>query len=160
LIYDATLDGRTLRVEVRASGAGRYRLRLDGRPVEVDVQDAGPHAMSLIAAGRAYDAVVDGREGAYRVVLRGQAVEVSLVEASRAAVAARKAAGGPARVQAPMPGKLVRVLVRAGEDVGERDPRAAGGSGEGSAGAGGPGRGNRRPPRPPGVNLPLPSGPP
>ena len=118
MIYDATVDGRTLRAEVRASGEGRYTVRLDGRPVEVDVHDAGPHAMSLIADGRAYDAVVERREGGYRVVLRGQAIEVSLVEASRGAVAPRKAAGGPSRVQAPMPGTLVRVLVRAGEDVG------------------------------------------
>jgi biotin carboxyl carrier protein len=74
--------------------------------------------MSLIADGRAYDAVVERREGGYRVVLRGQAIEVSLAEASRGAVAVRREAGGPSRVHAPMPGKLVRVLVRAGEDVG------------------------------------------
>jgi biotin carboxyl carrier protein len=118
VIYDATVDGRTVRAEVRASGPRGYTVRLDGRPVEVDVHDAGPHALSLIADGRAYDAVVERREGGYRVVLRGQTIEVSLVEASRGAVAARRETGGPSRVQAPMPGKLVRVLVRPGEDVG------------------------------------------
>jgi len=45
-------------------------------------------------------------------------LDVGLVEAARGAGTARGAAGGPARVQAPMPGKLVRVLVRAGQDVG------------------------------------------
>ena len=118
MIYDAAVDGWTVRAEVRASGEGRYTVRLDGRAVEVDVHDAGPHAISMIADGRAYDAVVERRDGGYRVLLRGQAIEVALTEASRGAVAARRAAGGPARVQAPMPGKLVRVLVRAGEDVG------------------------------------------
>jgi biotin carboxyl carrier protein len=118
VIYDATIDGRTVRADVRAGGEGRYTVGLDGRAVEVDVHDAGPHAMSVIVDGCAYDAVVERRDGGYRVVLRGQAIDVGLVEASRGAVAARKTAGGPARVQAPMPGKLVRVLVHAGEDVG------------------------------------------
>ncbi|HZM51170.1 MAG TPA: biotin/lipoyl-containing protein [Vicinamibacteria bacterium] len=118
MIYDAAVDGWTVRAEVRASGEGRYTVRFDGRTVEVDVHDAGPHAISMIADGRAYDAVVERRDGGYRVLLRGQAIEVALMEASRGAVAARRAVGGPARVQAPMPGKLVRVLVRAGEDVG------------------------------------------
>ena len=119
MIYEATLEGRTVRAEVRAGGEdGRYTVWLDGRPVEMDVRDAGPHAMSVIAAGRAHEVVIERREGGYRVALRGEVLEVSLVEAARGPGAPRRAAGGPARVQAPMPGKLVRILVRAGEDVG------------------------------------------
>jgi biotin carboxyl carrier protein len=119
MIYDATVDGRTVRVEVRAgNGDGRYIVRLDGRPIEVDVREAGPHTLSVIADGRGHEVGIERREGGYRVALRGQVLEVSLVEAARGAAAPRRAAGGPARVQAPMPGKLVRVLVHAGEDVG------------------------------------------
>jgi len=118
MIYDATVDGRSVRAELRAGAGGRYSVRLDGRPVEVDVRDAGPHAMSLIVDGRAHEVMIERREGGYRVVLRGQVLDVSLVEAARGAVASRRPAGGPARVQAPMPGKLVRVLVSAGQDVG------------------------------------------
>jgi biotin carboxyl carrier protein len=118
MIYDATVDGRSVRAEVRAGADGRYMVRLDGRPVEVDVRDAGPHAMSLIVDGHAHELMIERREGGYRVVLRGQVLDVSLVEGTRGAVAPRRTAGGPARVQAPMPGKLVRVLVRAGQDVG------------------------------------------
>jgi biotin carboxyl carrier protein len=118
MIYDATVDGRSVRAEVRAGADGRYTVRLDGRPVEVDVRDAGPHAMSLIVDGRAYEVMIERREGGYRVVRRGQVLDVSLVEGTRGAVAPRRTVGGPARVQAPMPGKLVRVLVSAGQDVG------------------------------------------
>ena len=41
MIFDASVAGRTVRVEVRG-GAGRYTLRLDGKPLEVDVSDAAP----------------------------------------------------------------------------------------------------------------------
>jgi len=118
MIYDATVDGRNVRAEVRAGADGRYTVRLDGRPVEVDVREAGPHAMSLIVDGRAHEVMIERREGGYRVVQRGQVLDVALVEGARGAAAPRRPAGGPARVQAPMPGKLVRVLVSAGQEVG------------------------------------------
>jgi len=118
MIYDATVDGRNVRAEVRAGADGRYTVRLDGRPVEVDVRDAGPHAMSLLVDGRAHEVMIERREGGYRVVQRGQVLDVALVEGARGAAAPRRPAGGPARVQAPMPGKLVRVLVSAGQEVG------------------------------------------
>ncbi len=119
MIYEATVDGQTVRAEVRAGPAeGRYTVRIDGRPLEVDVRDAGPHTMSVIACGHAHEVFLEPRAGGYRVLLRGRVLDVGLVEAARGAGTARGAAGGPARVQAPMPGKLVRVLVRAGQDVG------------------------------------------
>ena len=119
MIYEATVDGRAFRVEVRAAGGeGRYTVVLDGRPIEVDVRDAGPHLSSLIVEGRSYETALERRERGYRVALGARVLDVELAEAARGALAPRQAAGGPARVQAPMPGKLVRVLVSAGEDVG------------------------------------------
>jgi putative iron-dependent peroxidase len=40
LLFDATVDGRILRVEVRGKN-GRYTVVLDGKPLEVDLFDAG-----------------------------------------------------------------------------------------------------------------------
>jgi biotin carboxyl carrier protein len=118
VIYEATVRGRTVRAEVRGDGAqGRYTVLLDGRPIEVEVSEAGPHVLSLLRAGRADEAAVERRDGGYRVAVRGRVVEVGLVEAARGAAAPRRPAAGPSRVQAPMPGKIVRVLVAAGEDV-------------------------------------------
>ena len=74
--------------------------------------------MSLVVEGRAHEVMIERREGGYRVVQRGQVLDVALVEGARGAAAPRRPAGGPARVQAPMPGKLVRVLVSAGQEVG------------------------------------------
>ena len=51
-------------------------------------------------------------------MLRGQVLDVSLVEGPAGRWLRGASVGGPARVQAPMPGKLVRVLVSAGQDVG------------------------------------------
>jgi biotin carboxyl carrier protein len=117
MIYEATVDGHAVRTEVRGRD-GVYTVLLDGRALEVDVREAGPNLLSLIVDRRSHEVGLERREGSYRVAVRGRVFEVALVEAARGAAAPRKSEGGPARVQAPMPGKLVRVLVSAGEEVG------------------------------------------
>jgi len=117
MLFDATVDGRTLRVEVRGRD-GRYVVTLDGRALEVDHQETGPHFASLIIGGRSYEAGLEKRPDGYNVVLAEDVLYVEIRGASQGASAApRKAATGPARVVAPMPGRLVRVLVQLGQQV-------------------------------------------
>ena len=116
MIYAATVEGRAVHAEVRAGSAeGRYLVLVDGRALDVDVREAGLHGLSLLVEGRSHDVALERRGGGYRVALRGRVLDVALVE-GEAAVAPRTARG-PARVLAPMPGKLVRVLVTAGQKV-------------------------------------------
>ena len=117
MIFEASIDGRTVRAEVRGR-EGRYTVLLDGRALAVDAREAGAHTLSLLVEGRSHDVALERREGGYRVAVRGEVMEVGLTEAASGAAATRRPAAGPARVQAPMPGKLVRVLVSAGEEVG------------------------------------------
>ncbi len=114
MIFDAAAGGRTIRVEVRGQD-GRYTLVLDGRPLEVDARETGRHFLSILVGGRSYEAGIEKRPGGYTVVLTDDVVAVDLVEAAR--VAPARKVSGPVRIAAPMPGKLVRVLVSPGQDV-------------------------------------------
>ena len=117
MLFDATVDGRTIRVEVRPREGG-YRVTVDGRALDVDHREAGPHFVSLLIGGRSYEAGLEKRPDGYDVVLAEDVVHVELRGASEGvAAAARKADGGPARILAPMPGRLVRVLVQPGQQV-------------------------------------------
>jgi biotin carboxyl carrier protein len=117
MILDAAVDGRTIRVEVRG-GDGRYTVRLDGRELEVDLQETGRDFVSLLIGNRSYEVGLQRRPGGYTVVFDDDVLAVNLADAARGAgPAAARASGGPARVSAPMPGKLVRVLVEAGQEV-------------------------------------------
>ena len=117
MIFDATVDGRTARVEVRSAG-GRYTVLVDGRPLSVDVFPTARHFTTLIIDGRCHDAGVLRQGAQHAVVLRDGTFEVTLVAAARGAAAPhRKAAAGPAKVSAPMPGKIVRVVAAAGQEV-------------------------------------------
>lgn len=117
VIFDATVDGRTVRVEVRGR-EGRYTVSLDGRLLDVDLQETGRDFLSLLIDGRSYEVGLEKRSTGYTVVLPDDALPVDLADAARGSgVIARKAVAGPARVSAPMPGKVVRVLVETGQDV-------------------------------------------
>lgn len=117
MIYEAVAGSRTVRVEVRGR-EGRYTVSLDGRPIEVDVRDLGRGFLGLILDGRSHDVGVERQDGRWRVSLRRGILDVVLTETGRGGlVAHRKAAGGPQRVSAPMPGKVVRVLASAGAEV-------------------------------------------
>jgi biotin carboxyl carrier protein len=117
VIFEASVDGRTVRVEVRGRD-GRYTVSLDGRALDVDLHETGRGFSSLLIDGRSWEVGLAKRPGGYHVVLPEDSQEVELADATRTSVGlARKAAAGPARVAAPMPGKVVRLLVEPGQEV-------------------------------------------
>jgi biotin carboxyl carrier protein len=98
--YEVTLGGRTFAVDAVTVVEDVYSLRLDGAQHEVSVHRV--------------------EEGRYLVGWRGGAAEVevadpltALARSTHAAVAVK----GPRRVTAYMPGRVVAVLAREGEEV-------------------------------------------
>lgn len=117
MIFDATVDGRSARVEVRRAGEA-YTVLVDGRPLGVGVFPTSRHFTTLIIDGRCHDAGVLRQGSQHAVALRDGTFDVTLVAGARGPAAPhRKTAAGPARVSAPMPGKIVRVVSPVGQDV-------------------------------------------
>jgi biotin carboxyl carrier protein len=117
MIFEATVDGRAAQVEVRSAG-GLHTVLVDGRPLRMEVHPTARHFTTLIIDGRSYDAGVLRQGATHSVAVSGATFEVALVAAARGAAAPhRKASPGPAQVNAPMPGKIVRVSAVAGQDV-------------------------------------------
>ncbi len=122
--------GRTRAVEVRR-GNGGFVVVIDGRERTVDVS-AVNGAWSLLIGSASYEvSISDAPDGTMTVRVDGRPVPVS-VASSRPAWRDRRrdpapqggAAGpstalgsGPQRIAAPMPGKIVKVLVKPGERV-------------------------------------------
>jgi biotin carboxyl carrier protein len=122
--FDIMDRGRTVEVQRQASG---YRILIDGRERFVDAVQVGDGAWSLIvrnaetAALRSVEATVVAQNGngVVDVYIDGHRVTVSqLTGLGRRARGAGGAQGsGPQRLAAPMPGKVVRVLVAPGDEV-------------------------------------------
>jgi biotin carboxyl carrier protein len=116
MILEATLLGRTERVEVRG-GDGRYRVSIGGTWHTVTVSDAAHGFVALRIGSRSHEVGIERRAGAYHVVLPGDSLTVELAEPAQWEAAASRTAHGPARVTAPMPGRVVRLLSAPGADV-------------------------------------------
>jgi biotin carboxyl carrier protein len=103
--WEMTLDGRILKVNVTAIG-GRWSLLL--RPADA-------------AHSRSYEVAIDRRSNGERLVhINGLAVPVSIVDPREQLVRRRGAAAadsGPGSIVSPMPGRIVKVLVREGDTV-------------------------------------------
>jgi biotin carboxyl carrier protein len=116
LIFDATVEGRTIRVEV-GGGDGHYSVTLDGAPLEADLVPLGRHFASLLVAGCSHEVGIEKGPEGFVIQLPGEAVSVLIAESVRGATPPARRAHGPARLTAPMPGRVVRVLERPGAQV-------------------------------------------
>ncbi len=116
--YLTTVDGKTFKVEVTDGGA----VIVDGRTYVADMRHIASLSLySLLVDNQSYEAFIEEQQGDYRVLLRGKMYGVRVQDERLASAAVRSevppAAGGEARVEAPMPGVVVEVLVTAGQPV-------------------------------------------
>jgi len=116
------VNGVVRRVQVEQEGT-RFLVTLDGVRHALDAAEIEPGRWSLLfdAAQHSHEVLVrSGQTGAATVIVDGATVPVRVLDPRRrwSAGAAKDGGGdGPVRVTAPMPGKVVRVLVQPGEVV-------------------------------------------
>lgn len=111
------LEGKKRKVELPVAIGGLLDCVVDGRPVRVDARMLEQGVMSLVVEGQQYRCVLDG-DG----VWIGNRRYGFAVDDPRSLQGRRSAGGdaeGPRAVKAPMPGRVVRVLVAAGDEVAE-----------------------------------------
>ena len=117
------VGGKKQRVELPSGVAsGAMECMVDGRAMSVDVRMLEPGVMSLLVTypdkqGRQYRCVLDG-DG---VVIGGRRYGFEVDDPR--SLQGRRGAGagteGPRPVKAPMPGRVVRLLVEVGDEVAE-----------------------------------------
>ena len=125
--YELEVGGRLRQVAVERAGDG-FAVELDGRTWRIDASRVDAHTLSLIL-----DNEVDSRTGSEVTIVPGRtagqftiqigALPIAVtVNGRRRVGASTRAAAGPQRIAAPMPGKIVRVFVRPGDVVTARQP--------------------------------------
>ena len=126
--YDIDAGGRTRQVTVTRAGDA-FAVTLDGHTWRVDAARINAHTLSLLVDGvsrKSHDLVVAGGRETAQLTVRVGTVPVPVsVNGTRRWGRKDDAAGrggGPQRIAAPMPGKVVRVLVKAGDAVQARQP--------------------------------------
>jgi biotin carboxyl carrier protein len=141
MTYAIEAGGRTRQVGVRRTGGG-FEVTLDGRRIMVDLArtnsgwslligpaDSGSAGQGSVGADlrgpvRSYDVAIEEQGGSTTVYVDGHPIPVTIGGAaghgSRRAASAEQGSNGPRRIVAPMPGRIVKVLVKPGEAVAAR----------------------------------------
>jgi biotin carboxyl carrier protein len=134
MTFEIGLDGTQRTVSIEPAGEGRFRVVIDGQPHFVLAERSGEYGLSMIfqgpgagghrlpgaswelqiAPGTAHDELLVGIGG------RTVAVSVNGRRRRRASSDHAGHSAGEQSVTAPMPGRVVRVLVGPGDEVSAR----------------------------------------
>ncbi|PYR89692.1 MAG: hypothetical protein DMF84_23475 [Acidobacteria bacterium] len=131
MTFEIEVNGRTRRVSVERAGTepGQFLVGVDGTTKVVDARRVGEFGISLLFpgdahAGTAIDLAPGSAPGEVLAHLAGRTIRI-VVNGRRAARRGADTSGtahGEQKVTAPMPGRVVRVLVAQGEGVAARQP--------------------------------------
>ena len=122
----ADIAGDRHELSIRREGT-RLSARIDERSYKIEARETAACVYLLIVDGRVYECRVDegrGARTAFNVSVGSHIYAVSLADPKRlrgAEVAGAHAAEGSAQIIAPMPGKIVRVMIEAGAQVAAGD---------------------------------------
>jgi biotin carboxyl carrier protein len=127
MTFEIDINGRTRSVSIERGEPGRFRVTVDGSHHQVNGVRVGVYGLSLL---------LDGTDGASRevqvtpatvrgellVTLAGRTVAATVNGRRTGRAGADGGAGGPGDqpILAPMPGRVLRVLVSVGDEVAAR----------------------------------------
>jgi len=124
MAYIATLDDKTHKLEIQELEADHlYRIVIDGNEHIIDGRKLTGHMYSLIKDNRSFTLDVTAKDDQYTVACEGKSVQLRLLDerrASRPGEASGSDRGGGKQIRSFMPGKVVEVLVKVGDEV-EKD---------------------------------------
>jgi biotin carboxyl carrier protein len=117
MTYEISIDGTNYRLEL-SQIEGRWTCRLDGRDIQVDAVLARPDVISLRLGNKAYEVKCE-RVGSDLHLWVGSVRYEAEVRDPRSLRSRARAVDdhGPRKLTAPMPGKVVRILLTEGAEV-------------------------------------------
>jgi len=118
MVYEVIVGGEPHRLELE-KGADGWECRLDGKPVLIDAVIPRRDVLSLLVDGRSYEIKREQTATDLHMWVGSTRFAVELRD-PRSLRSRQKSAGdekGPRKIVAPMPGRVVRVLVAENSEV-------------------------------------------
>jgi len=127
MTFEIDLNGRTRNVSVERKADGKFRVVLYGVPHDLDATRVGVYGLSMLLDGEAgvsqeVQVAPATSGGELLITLAGRTVSATVNGRRTGRSGGDSAAGahGEQAVLAPMPGRVVRVLVSPGDEVAAR----------------------------------------
>jgi biotin carboxyl carrier protein len=117
MIYDIAIGEKSYRLDLECAN-GQWSCRLDGRSVEADAVLIRPGTLSLRLANKCYEVTCEHLAGGLKIWIGQDSVNVEVRDPRSLRGRARLSdEHGAKKLTAPMPGKVVRILVEQGAQV-------------------------------------------
>jgi biotin carboxyl carrier protein len=116
--FEIELGTRTRTVELARSGT-HLRSTIDGRIIEADVVELASGIYSILINGASFEAQVERDASGLRIMVDGREYSATIRDPRRRRRprGAALEAEGRQEVLAPMPGKIIRVLLKPGDPI-------------------------------------------
>jgi biotin carboxyl carrier protein len=117
--FDVVISGKTRAVELQRD-ADRWRISLGGAPLDVDALEIAPNIFSILLNGQSHEVRIAPAPDGTLTLQTGHHEFIAEVLDPRAWRGRRHGAveaEGRQQITAPMPGKVVRLLVQPGDKV-------------------------------------------
>jgi len=124
--YHVNIGDKSYRLDLERNPGteNRWVCKLNGREIALDAVQVTENSLSMLVGGRSFRIQLEiggGANGgdAQRAFVGGKSYEATVrdTRSLRSRKGAAAADAGPLRVKASMPGKIVRVLAKAGDSV-------------------------------------------
>ena len=119
MTYDVIINGHTHHVEL-TKGEKTWLCRVDEHEMELDAVYTARDVLSILLGGKAYEVKRERALNGEQHMIIGSARYSSEVQDPRSLRSRRASASsteGPQKLLAPMPGKIVRILVHEKDEV-------------------------------------------
>ena len=115
-----SVGGKTKHIVDLEKEGSSYKVSLDGQAVDADVILAAPNAVSVILNGAAFEIhIAPSLDGTYKLQTGAHEFQADVRDprAWRGRKQGALEAEGRQQIVAPMPGKVIRLLVKVGDEV-------------------------------------------
>ena len=119
--YVATIDEREVTITVEDLGGSNYKVTIDGVEHVVDAQLITGNLWSVLYGNESFEVDVSRLPAEeFEVLINGDCHKFTMMNEQRRAMvrAGGKGSAGKAMLTSPMPGKVVKLLVTEGQEVG------------------------------------------
>ena len=118
MVYDVIIEGKPHHLELQRQ-ENAWSCKLDGKTITADAVYSRPNVISLLIDGKSYEVKREQTATDLHIWVQGAryTAEIRDPRSLRSRRAAADTAQGPRKLTAPMPGKVVRVLVKEKEEV-------------------------------------------
>ena len=127
MAYEVQIENRTATIDIISRDGNIIKFAIDGKPVEVDITRVENGVYSVVSEGLSYNVELIEDESdnkLYTVNTFFKNYDVEIIDAESKYLKSRKKGHtdeGETVIASPMPGKVVKILVKVGDEVKKND---------------------------------------